>query len=282
MVHVRRSVGRDEKGLWTAQRCCHSRQILGGYHKDGYGVDQRAWIVPTGAAFFDKPITDQSRIKIEFANRGKTPAWEVGQIDEIPVTLPYRRVGADQVPYIDDKSPAWPTKPLCTKDEIVPIGSVNPSQETYYVRHGARGNIPDLKKGGVIIVVRGCFVYRDAFGRRKSPYCFYSVPTRAGWGRIESQGIPRNQANCDLSSRPGGGWRGWRMGEALRIWVIKAVVEDGLSRNEAARIFRVGIASAIRWVKAFEEDAPRGGFAHRREPTFRAEAAPGLAPGTAA
>ena len=42
-------------------------------------------------------------------------------------------------------------------------------------------------------------------------------------------------------------------GEALRIRVIKAVVEDGLSRNETARIFRVGIASAIRWVKAFEE-----------------------------
>jgi len=42
-------------------------------------------------------------------------------------------------------------------------------------------------------------------------------------------------------------------GEALRIRVIKAVVEDGRSRNEAARIFRVGIASAIRWVSAFEE-----------------------------
>jgi len=38
-------------------------------------------------------------------------------------------------------------------------------------------------------------------------------------------------------------------GEAVRIRVIKAVVEDGLSRNEAARIFRVGMASAIRWVK---------------------------------
>jgi transposase len=37
-------------------------------------------------------------------------------------------------------------------------------------------------------------------------------------------------------------------GEALRIQVVKAVVEDGLSRNEAARIFRVGVASAIRWV----------------------------------
>jgi putative transposase len=45
--------------------------------------------------------------------------------------------------------------------------------------------------------------------------------------------------------------------KALRIRVIKAVVEDGLSRNEAARIFRVGIASAIRWVKAFERAARR-------------------------
>ena len=42
-------------------------------------------------------------------------------------------------------------------------------------------------------------------------------------------------------------------GEALRIRVIKAVVDDGLSRNEAARVFRVGIASAVRWVGAFEE-----------------------------
>ncbi|MGY4319550.1 transposase [Bradyrhizobium sp. JR3.5] len=40
--------------------------------------------------------------------------------------------------------------------------------------------------------------------------------------------------------------------QTLRIRVIKAVVEDGLSRNEAARIFRVGIASALRWVSAFE------------------------------
>lgn len=42
-------------------------------------------------------------------------------------------------------------------------------------------------------------------------------------------------------------------GAALRARVIKAVVEDGFSRNEAARIFRVGIASAIRWVDVFEK-----------------------------
>ena len=40
----------------------------------------------------------------------------------------------------------------------------------------------------------------------------------------------------------------------LRIRVIKAVLEDGLSRNQAARVFRVGVASVIRWVDAHEED----------------------------
>ena len=40
--------------------------------------------------------------------------------------------------------------------------------------------------------------------------------------------------------------------EALRIRVIKAVVEDSLSCNRAARVFRVGVASAIRWVAAYE------------------------------
>jgi len=44
-------------------------------------------------------------------------------------------------------------------------------------------------------------------------------------------------------------------GEALPIWVIKAVVEAGLTRNEAARIFRVGIASAIHWVRGSRKRA---------------------------
>ena len=70
-------------------------------------------------------------------------------------------------------------------------------------------------------------------------------------------------------------------GEAVRIRVIKAVVEDGLSRNEAAQIFRVGIASAIRWVKVFEQTR-RTEALPTLGPAFRAEAAPGLAPGTAA
>lgn len=46
--------------------------------------------------------------------------------------------------------------------------------------------------------------------------------------------------------------------EELRIRVVKAVVEDGLSRNAAAGIFRVGIASAVRWVAAFNEEDRTG------------------------
>jgi transposase len=42
--------------------------------------------------------------------------------------------------------------------------------------------------------------------------------------------------------------------EDLRIRVIRAVVEDGLSRNRAAKAFRVGISTAIRWVEAYEQD----------------------------
>jgi hypothetical protein len=141
-------------------------------------LSARAWVVPTGASFFDRPVTEQSRIKIELENMGKIAAVEIGQIDETPETRPYTRIEGSNVPYIDDKKIDWPTKPLCESKERdrVPIGSIYPSQKTYYVRHGARGNIPDLLKGGYIIVVRGCFVYNDVFGARKSPYCFYSVP----------------------------------------------------------------------------------------------------------
>ena len=38
----------------------------------------------------------------------------------------------------------------------------------------------------------------------------------------------------------------------LRNRVVEAVVLDGLSRNAAAKLFKVSIASAVRWVKQFE------------------------------
>ncbi len=42
--------------------------------------------------------------------------------------------------------------------------------------------------------------------------------------------------------------------EDLRVRAIEAVLEDGLSRREAARRFKVGDASVVRWVAAYEED----------------------------
>jgi putative transposase len=41
--------------------------------------------------------------------------------------------------------------------------------------------------------------------------------------------------------------------EDLRVRAIAAVVEEGLSRREAARRFKVGEASVVRWVAVYEE-----------------------------
>jgi len=46
------------------------------------------------------------------------------------------------------------------------------------------------------------------------------------------------------------------LSDDLRKRVVGAVVEDGLSRNAAARLFKISIASAVRWVKQFESDVP--------------------------
>jgi len=40
----------------------------------------------------------------------------------------------------------------------------------------------------------------------------------------------------------------------LRIRAIEAVLEDGLSRREAARRFKVGDASVVRWVAAYAKE----------------------------
>jgi len=42
------------------------------------------------------------------------------------------------------------------------------------------------------------------------------------------------------------------LSDDLRNRVVEAVVVDGLSRNAAAKLFKVSIASAVRWVKQFE------------------------------
>lgn len=50
----------------------------------------------------------------------------------------------------------------------------------------------------------------------------------------------------------------------LRERVVRAVVDEGMSRNAAARRFGVGIASAVRWVARFHakgeiSPSPMGG-----------------------
>jgi transposase len=42
------------------------------------------------------------------------------------------------------------------------------------------------------------------------------------------------------------------LSDDLRERVVSAVVEEGMSRNAAAKRFGVGIASAVRWVARFE------------------------------
>jgi transposase len=42
------------------------------------------------------------------------------------------------------------------------------------------------------------------------------------------------------------------LSDDLRKRLVEAVVVDGLSRNAAAKLFKVSIASAVRWVKQFE------------------------------
>jgi transposase len=42
------------------------------------------------------------------------------------------------------------------------------------------------------------------------------------------------------------------LSDDLRKRVVETVLVDGQSRNAAAKLFKVSIASAVRWVKHFE------------------------------
>jgi transposase len=42
------------------------------------------------------------------------------------------------------------------------------------------------------------------------------------------------------------------LSDNLRTLVVESVLSGGLSRNAAAKHFKVSIASAVRWVKQFE------------------------------
>lgn len=57
------------------------------------------------------------------------------------------------------------------------------------------------------------------------------------------------------------------LSDDLRKRVVEAVFVDGLSRNAAAKLFKVSIASAVRWVKQFEttgDVSPRPSGGDRR------------------
>ncbi|MGX4771848.1 hypothetical protein ACWAUC_18895 [Bradyrhizobium guangdongense] len=147
----------------------------------------RAWLVPVSASFAE-PIGEHSRITIALKNEGKTPAVGIRQVDETPELLEFRRLPSG-VPYIDSTTPKWPMGRLCpTKQNggrsqsyyptlAEPLAPIYPSQEATYTRHIPRGEVERLKPGGDrLLLIRGCFVYRDEFGEKLSPYCFYSVP----------------------------------------------------------------------------------------------------------
>ena len=66
------------------------------------------------------------------------------------------------------------------------------------------------------------------------------------------QSGPKSDSSCWLGWRPA--WMpGKPRSEDLRVRAIAAVLEEGLSRREAARRFKVGDASVIRWVAVYEE-----------------------------
>ena len=63
------------------------------------------------------------------------------------------------------------------------------------------------------------------------------------------------------------------LSDDLRKRVVEAVVEDGLSRNAAAKLFKISIASAVRWVKQFEttgEISPKACGGDRRSSRIEA------------
>jgi transposase len=71
------------------------------------------------------------------------------------------------------------------------------------------------------------------------------------------------------------------LSDDLRERVVKAVVDEGMSRNAAAKRFGVGIASAVRWVARFKakgeiSPSPMGGDRRSRRIEFHRDYLLGL------
>jgi hypothetical protein len=139
----------------------------------------RAWIVPTGASFFETPTADFPRIRIDITNIGKEPALAVQEANNLSFTDGYGK-NQSGVAYIDSEIVKWPTTIECDRSKkLEPIGPIYPSENTYYIRQGfTDGHFKELQRRERILIVFGCFLYKDTFGKdRQSPYCFFTVPS---------------------------------------------------------------------------------------------------------
>lgn len=172
------------------------------YYLQEQELANRAWLVPVSATFVDN-IAEMSRIEIDLQNDGKTPAVSVRQTDVLTVAREFQR-SLNGAPYIDSVIVGWPRDPVCPSympkprsarfypANAEPVAPLYPGQHTEYVRHIPAAAYDEMTRDNKhLIVVRGCFIYTDGYGERRSPYCFYSVPKEAG-----QPGFERKLRSC--------------------------------------------------------------------------------------
>ncbi len=148
-------------------------------------ANTRAWVAPQGA-MFDGEITVGSnlRLKVLLQNVGKEPALNLVHFRApAPIIFPIE-YDAKQMPYIDFHNVPWPKNITCNFpiEKIRDGRTVYPGveySELYYIFNSGPKFLPQRfadKLDGLIIY--GCFYY-ESFGQvRKSPYCYYTLPSR--------------------------------------------------------------------------------------------------------
>ena len=139
---------------------------------------RRAWIVPTGARFDEKPIAGRDiRIVITFQNPGNEPAFDVFHIWEwseqpFPVEFDILR------------RTKWPTQFFCDVDPLRTVArrTIYPSTKNetslHLFYHGPDFLPASVVSGASSFYVHGCFRYRTLGRIRSSPYCLYLKPDR--------------------------------------------------------------------------------------------------------
>jgi hypothetical protein len=167
------------------------------YNSENLELGNRAWLIPVSASFVEPPAP-LSRIEIKLKNSGKDPAISIFQVDRTPSPIKIDKpLGR---PYVSSEVALWPRDAVCPPSinggrtlglyppKAEPVAPIYPSQETEYVRHIPPDVFNAISDGEHSIMIRGCFVYRDSYGkRRRSPYCFYAVPNEPGQSGFRSQ-----------------------------------------------------------------------------------------------